>query len=439
MVPNCNLNVTSGWTNYSGTVISQWVAENKMGYRGSKSDNSVITVSVKEQRVDDGYFGYRIYPGLRYTLMAFEKRYRIKILSNQLNKLSFSTLNFNHVRGYCNTGFAANKLLETSIPSTTEISKNCNSVKLNPWFITGFSDAESSFAISIYQSDKSKTKWRVAPVFIINLHIKDIAILEAIKISLGVGKIRTNGVNKTQYIVESFRDLQVIIDLPFGLEKYPLISAKICDYTLFKECFEIIKHKQHLTESGLLKLVSLKASLNWGLSDNLKRAFPNIIPIERPQYIFKDISNLFWISGFISGEGSFQIITRSKDTSATSYARENDFRTFLRFAVNLHIREEEVIKALALNFKRPEDKNVYLSEKSVILQITKISDIINIVIPFFDKYPVFGIKSLDFADFKKVAFMIKSKEHLTQEGFNKILKIKSNMNQRREWKEENDN
>lgn len=81
----------------------------------------------------------------------------------------------------------------------------------------------------------------------------------------------------------------------------------------------------------------------------------------------------------------------------------------------------------------PDNKNVYFSEKSVMLQITKISEIIDIIIPFFDKYPVFGIKSLDYADFKKVAFMVKSKEHLTQVGFNKILKIISNMNQRREW------
>jgi hypothetical protein len=42
-----------------------------------------------------------------------------------------------------------------------------------------------------------------------------------------------------------------------------------------------------------------------------------------------------------------------------------------------------------------------------------------------------GIKSLDFADFKQVADMVKSKEHLTSEGFNTIEDINSNMNQRR--------
>jgi len=54
-----------------------------------------------------------------------------------------------------------------------------------------------------------------------------------------------------------------------------------------------------------------------------------------------------------------------------------------------------------------------------------------IIIPFFEKYPIQGEKSLDFSDFKKVGEMLKNKEHLTSEGFNKILKIKAGMNEKR--------
>ena len=70
-------------------------------------------------------------------------------------------------------------------------------------------------------------------------------------------------------------------------------------------------------------------------------------------------------------------------------------------------------------------------KKSVSIQISNISEIINKIIPFFDKYPIQGIKSLDYADFKTVVDMIKTKEYLTFEGLDKILKIKSNMNQNR--------
>lgn len=55
----------------------------------------------------------------------------------------------------------------------------------------------------------------------------------------------------------------------------------------------------------------------------------------------------------------------------------------------------------------------------------------DIIIPFFETYPIQGTKSLDFADFKKVAEILKKKEHLTLEGFNRILEIKAGMNRGR--------
>ena len=71
-------------------VISQKIDEKKMGYRGSKSD--FITKSVKEQRVDGSWCINFVSMHLRYTLMGFERNYRIKIPSKQLNISSFSTL-----------------------------------------------------------------------------------------------------------------------------------------------------------------------------------------------------------------------------------------------------------------------------------------------------------------------------------------------------------
>jgi hypothetical protein len=68
--------------------------------------------------------------------------------------------------------------------------------------------------------------------------------------------------------------------------------------------------------------------------------------------------------------------------------------------------------------------NVYPSGQTVALQISNINTIINTIIPFFENYPLMGVKSYDFKDFKKVAYIVKNKDHLTPEGFNKILEIK---------------
>ena len=63
--------------------------------------------------------------------------------------------------------------------------------------------------------------------------------------------------------------------------------------------------------------------------------------------------------------------------------------------------------------------------------VTKISDITDKIIPFFDRYPIVGVKALDLADFRRVATMIKTKAHLTSDGLEQIRLIKSGMNRGR--------
>ena len=94
LILNHSWKTMSGWTNYSGTVISQKMSENEMEYRGSKSEIQCPQpneFSVKEQRVDGSYFGVLRQPKLRCTLMGLERGYQIKIPSKQLKLISFST------------------------------------------------------------------------------------------------------------------------------------------------------------------------------------------------------------------------------------------------------------------------------------------------------------------------------------------------------------
>jgi hypothetical protein len=332
------------------------MSENKMGYRGSKSEfhnPQPIEMSVKEQRVDGSYFGTKNIPKLRCTLTGGESRYHIKIPSKQLNQRTFSTF------------------------------KNV----LNPWFITGFTDAEGCFSIGIRPDAKLKTKWRVLPVFIIKLHKKDLIILEDIKKTLQVGKIRKSGENCVQYVVESFKELVVIVN---HFDNYPLVTAKVSDFLLFKQCFELIKNGEHLTVEGLLKIVSLKSSLNWGISEKLTKNFPLVIPVNRLEYKFKGIPDPFWIAGFTSGDGSFQIRIRKLNTNI-------GYRVSLLYSFHLHIRDLDVLKGIATYFNNSKnhtsiEKKVGISEdKSVHLQIAKFTELNEIIIPFFEKYPIEGV------------------------------------------------
>jgi len=221
--------------------------------------------------------------------------------------------------------------------------------------------------------------------------------------------------------VETLIDLPVIID---HLDQYPLITVKVSDYLLFKECFKIIMQKDHLTEKGLLKIVGLKSSLNWGISDKLFKAFPNAVPVNKPDYIFKGITEPFWVAGFTSGDGSFHLKIKILASPLELGEMKKGCRIALVYSINLNIRDKEVIKGLATFFNfdvtkvsktltvsktEVKYKHIYISEDKVCIQITKISDIVNTIIPFFQKYPIVGIKSLDFADFKQVADMVKKK------------------------------
>lgn len=51
---------------------------------------------------------------------------------------------------------------------------------------------------------------------------------------------------------------------------------------MFKSAFQLIGRKEHLTDSGLRKLVAIKASMNHGLSDEQTSAFPEQLPVLRP-------------------------------------------------------------------------------------------------------------------------------------------------------------
>jgi hypothetical protein len=232
--------------------------------------------------------------------------------------------------------------------------------------------------------------------------------------------------------------LQIIID---HFNKFPLVSAKRSDFLLFSECFELIKKGEHLTEKGLSKIIALKTFLNLGLSDKLKEAFPNTIPIDRPEYVFKGIPNPFWVSGFVSGDGSFYLTVKNFKDKLTEKIYS---KVGLNFKICLHIRDKALIIGL-LKFFLPLEfeindteetnnskiRHIYITENTVTLHITKFSVINNIIIPFFDNYYILGYKSLDFLDFKNVSEMVNNKMHLTSEGFKLIEDINLKMNQRR--------
>ena len=220
-------------------------------------------------------------------------------------------------------------------------------------------------------------------------------------------------------------DLVFIVD---HFKLYPLITQKYADFLLFKKAFGIINDKKHLTIEGLHELISIRASLNKGLTERLKLAFPNIKPVVRPEvaipnFSFKpnnsNINN--WMAGFVSGEGCFFIHTSKSKTHKLGIS------VALNFFVVQNIRDSYLLANFSQIFGCG---SVNIVEKSGIVSfsVRNLSDITDKIIPFFEEYNIQGVKAKDFNDFKEASILMKSKLHLTKEGLDKILLIKSRMN-----------
>ena len=144
-----------------------------------------------------------------------------------------------------------------------------------------------------------------------------------------------------------------------------------------------------------------------------------------------DFNNLDpqWVSGFVSGEGCFTVGIKKESKAILGET------SWLRFMLTQHNRDTDLIKSFVNFFKCGKINEASLKRgDAVYFTVQKRAlraDLINIIIPFFDKYPIRGVKVKDFQDFQKVAELMSYKKHLTRDGLDQILKIKNVMNTNR--------
>lgn len=300
-----------------------------------------------------------------------------------------------------------------------------NTNNLNPHFVTGFCDAEGCFTINISKNPRLTLGWSVKLVFSVHLHTKDLDSLYLVQRFFGVGSVTVHG-DSAMFQVVKLNDLACVLE---HFNNYPLKTQKCADFLLFKKAFYIVNNKEYLTELGLRKLISIRASINKGLPERLQVAFPNITPVLRAQLPKSTLDSnkpevKHWIAGFVSGEGCFFIKTSKSKTHKLGMS------VALNFYVVQNIRDAYLLESFVHVF----GCGYYsLVEKSGIgtFAVSNFSNIVDNIIPLFEQYPILGAKAKDFEDFKQASILIKSKAHLTKKGLDKILLIKSRMNFKR--------
>jgi hypothetical protein len=128
-----------------------------------------------------------------------------------------------------------------------------------------------------------------------------------------------------------------------------------------------------------------------------------------------------YIVGFVDGEGCFSI----------SLNKNGNRLPEVRLIFEIELREDdepilhEISEALGYgNIYRLEYARYAKWRPHVKLKISNFTDISQKVIPFFQRYPPQAKKRFQFEQFCQVAELIKTKEHLTAAGIEKIKALK---------------
>ncbi len=241
----------------------------------------------------------------------------------------------------------------------------------------------------------------------------------------GVGGIHIHGEDSYQYTISSIKQINERVIPHF--DNYPLITQKYSDYILFKEGINLINSKKNIDKEVFInKIVGLKSSMNNGLlSEVLKASFPNVVSVPRT-IVKSQLLDPQWVVGFVSGEGCFMVKTSVNRNAKLGYGVQ------LSFQITQNNRDVELIRSLVSYFGCGR---LVVNEKhngtKVNFNVTKFSDIQELIIPFFLNHKILGVKSLDFEDWCKAGEIIKNKGHLSKEGLDRIFKLKAGINRGR--------
>lgn len=132
-------------------------------------------------------------------------------------------------------------------------------ISLYDAWISGFTDAEGCFNISVVKNTRYSLGYVIKLRFILDQN--DEIILNIIKDLFNTGNVslRSKSINHYRYTITGFNNFSDLINY---FEKYPLKSQKYNSFLKWKNIYIMIINKEHLTLKGLNKIQILKTKIN---------------------------------------------------------------------------------------------------------------------------------------------------------------------------------
>ena len=126
-----------------------------------------------------------------------------------------------------------------------------------------------------------------------------------------------------------------------------------------------------------------------------------------------------WVTGFTDAEGCFSVILSKR--SALKW------RIIVSFEINLHSKDILTLNKIKEFFgvgsvTTRDDRNL------CVYRVNKLDDLVKVIIPHFNHYPLITNKYSDFVLWSKVVELMVTKQHLTPIGFSTVLSYYASIN-----------
>ena len=135
-----------------------------------------------------------------------------------------------------------------------------------------------------------------------------------------------------------------------------------------------------------------------------------------------------WIVGYIDGEGCFCVSVIKNNTTKSGY------QIFPEFVVTQGAKSLSTLELIKKYFQcgsiwvnRRHDNH---KENIYRYCVRSRKDLVERIIPFFEKYSLKSAKRDDFEKFNKVIQLMNNNQHLNKNGLKKVIKIAESMNRK---------
>ncbi len=303
-----------------------------------------------------------------YTILKIKETY--KFLNNNIEINNDPNIN-NNLDTNNNIDINNNTLLITIPSKYKQFNSHYLEKNFIEWFV-GFVDAEGNFNIKITALSNNTFKY-VQFTFQICLHKDEEQVINYIMDTVKCGHISRSN-DKINYFVNDINSLLYVI-IPI-FDYVNLNSSKYHHFLLWRKAVFLKKDINHI-DNGKLEII------------NLEREMQNMSGRWVPSSINSKINiTKHWLAGFIEGDGSF-----SYNKYVPRFRLENHYKE-----LELYNKIKEFLTVGNVMLTSPRINRIN-SNPTIVLEINKIKQLKDILIPLMFRNDCILLKSLKTGDF----------------------------------------